>query len=131
MLSVDTNVVVRLLANDEPKQTAAVLSLFNSGPIWISKSVLLEVEWVMTSTYRKSREAVVEVLAKLIGFENVRIEDSAAVGKALTLARQGLDFADALHLCSAPHGSTFVTFDKSLVRLAKRNGETNIVELIT
>ena len=46
MTAVDTNVVVRLLAQDDPKQTAAARALFSAGSIWIAKTVLLETAWV-------------------------------------------------------------------------------------
>ena len=42
MTAVDTNVVVRLLTGDDPAQEAAARALFESGPIWIAKTVLLE-----------------------------------------------------------------------------------------
>jgi predicted nucleic-acid-binding protein len=41
MIAVDTNVVVRLLTADDPKQAAVVRSLFATQPIWIGKTVLL------------------------------------------------------------------------------------------
>jgi hypothetical protein len=40
--AVDTNVLVRLLTQNDHKQSAAARSLFASGPIWIAKTVLLE-----------------------------------------------------------------------------------------
>jgi predicted nucleic-acid-binding protein len=43
MIAVDTNVLVRLLTGDDPKQTAAARSLFAAEPVWIAKTVLLEV----------------------------------------------------------------------------------------
>ena len=50
MIAVDTNVVVRLLAQDDPKQAAA-RTLFAAGPIWIAKTVLLETEWELRTVY--------------------------------------------------------------------------------
>ena len=53
MTAVDTNVVIRLLTADDPKQAAAATSLFAAGPIWIAKTVLLETGWVLQSGYRR------------------------------------------------------------------------------
>ena len=39
MTAVDTNVVVRLLTGDDPRQALAAKSLFAAGPIWIAKTV--------------------------------------------------------------------------------------------
>ena len=55
MLSVDTNVVVRLLTADDPKQFRAAEALFAAGPVWISKTVILETEWVLRDSYRLKR----------------------------------------------------------------------------
>jgi predicted nucleic acid-binding protein len=50
------------------------------------------------------------------------VEDEASVATALDLWAQGLDFADAIHLTSRQVGSTFVSFDKALVKRATRAG---------
>ena len=52
MIAVDTNILVRLLTEDDPKQTTAARSVFAAGPIWIAKTVLLETGWVLRSHYR-------------------------------------------------------------------------------
>jgi predicted nucleic acid-binding protein len=49
----------------------------------------------------------------------VSVEDSATIIGALGWLRQGLDFADALHLASSRMSERFVTFDRALVRRAK------------
>ena len=49
MLSVDTNVVVRLLVNDDPQQGERARKLFDSDQIWIGVTVLLESAWVLES----------------------------------------------------------------------------------
>ena len=47
MLAVDTNLVVRLLTNDEPAQAKRAAAAFAANEIYIAKSVLLETEWVL------------------------------------------------------------------------------------
>ena len=47
MIVVDTNVLVRLLVIDDPRQCALVRSLFESETIRVLRSVLLESEWVL------------------------------------------------------------------------------------
>ena len=42
MLAVDTNVLVRLVTNDEPEQAKSAAAVFRSGGITIAKTVLLE-----------------------------------------------------------------------------------------
>ena len=120
MTAVDTNVVVRLLTADDPKQAAAAKSLFQRQPVWIAKTVLLETGWVLRSLYGYEESAIREAFIKLLGLKNVHVEDEPAVEAALAPTTQGIDLADALHLCSRPPGAVFVSFDRSFVRRAKR-----------
>jgi predicted nucleic-acid-binding protein len=126
MIAVDTNVLVRLLTGDDPKQTAAVRSLFLAEPIWIAKTVLLETAWVLSSLYRFNETAISDAFNKLLGLKNVRAEDEPSVAAALALTSQGIEFADAMHLTSRPPGAVFVAFDRSFVRRAKRAGAPGV-----
>jgi len=58
MIAVDTNVVVRFLVRDDPKQAARAAELIRDNQIWISKTVLLETEWVLRSLYRFSPQSL-------------------------------------------------------------------------
>jgi predicted nucleic-acid-binding protein len=129
MLAVDTNVVVRFLANDDPRQSPLTRDLFLTQSIWIAKTVLLETDWVLRNSYGMDSAAVRFALMRLLTLPLVSVEDEAAVRKALLLGDQGLDFADALHLASRPAGVRFVTFDRALIRRAKRLGESAITDL--
>jgi predicted nucleic-acid-binding protein len=120
MIAVDTNVLVRLLTGDEPKQQAAVRSLFASETIWIAKTVLLETGWVLRSLYGFEERAIHEAFTKLLGLKNVHAEDESSVAAALALTTHGIELADAMHLSSRPPDVVFVSFDKSFVQRAKR-----------
>ena len=122
MTAVDTDVLVRLLTRDDPKQTAAALSLFAAGPIWIAKTVLLETEWVLRSLYGFEEAAIGDAFTRLLGLENVQAEDEDSVAAALALTARGIEFADAIHLSSRPPGAAFASFDKSFVRRAQQAG---------
>jgi predicted nucleic-acid-binding protein len=126
MRAVDTNVVVRLLRQDDPKQAAIAEKLFASSEIWIAKTVLLETDWVLRSAYAVGASEVTVALNKLVRLPNVVVEDRPGVVTALHLAEKGMDFADALHVSSRPEDTPFVTFDRKLVRSAVRSGVANI-----
>jgi predicted nucleic-acid-binding protein len=126
MTAVDTNVVVRLLTQDDPKQYAAVKSLFAAGPIWIAKTVLLETAWVLRSFYGFEESEIRDALTHLLGLKNVHTEDKPSMAAALALTAHGIELADAIHLSSRPAGATFVSFDQSFVRRAKRAGATKV-----
>ncbi len=129
MTAVDTNVVVRLLTGDDRKQAAAARALFAAEPIWIAKTVLLESGWVLRSLYGFDTGAIRDALTRLLGLENVRVEDAAAVAAALTLTESGIDLADAMHLSSRPAGPRFVSFDKAFVARAKKSGASGVAGL--
>jgi len=126
MTAVDTNVVVRLLTGDDPKQSAAARSLFAAGPIWIAKTVLLETSWVLESVYGFEEGAVRDALTRLLGLRNVHTEDKPSLAAALALSARGIELADAIHLTSRPPGAAFVSFHRTLVRRAKRAGATEV-----
>jgi predicted nucleic-acid-binding protein len=126
MIAVDTNVLVRLLTGDDPKQATAARALFTDEPIWIAKTVLLETAWVLRSFYGFEESAVMAAFARLLGVKNVRAEDEPSVASALVLSSHGIAFADALHLSSRPPGAAFVSFDRSFVRRTQRAGAPNV-----
>jgi predicted nucleic-acid-binding protein len=120
MIAVDTNVLVRLLTGDEPKQAAAARSLFASERIWIAKTVLLETGWVLRSLYGFEESAIHDAFTKLLGLKNVHTEDESSVAAALALTTHGIELADALHSTSRPPEAVLVSFDKSFIRRARR-----------
>ena len=119
MLAVDTNVVVRLLVNDDARQGELARRLFESDEIWIGVTVLLEVSWVLESVYGSRPPDTVKALRSLLGLPNVRVEDTAAVAAALDAASTGLELADALHLLRAPEGAELATFDRGLAKAGR------------
>ena len=126
MTAVDTNVLVRLLAEDDLRQTKAAKLIFSSGPVWIAKTVLLETSWVLSRAYEFGEPAIREAFTRLLGLKNVNVEDDVSVLAALAFMEQGLDFADAMHLASRPPGAAFVSFDQAFIRRAKRAGATDV-----
>ena len=124
MRAVDTNVVVRLIVNDDPAQTAAAHRAMSAEPILVPKSVVLETEWVLRSVYRLPSATIATAIERLLGMVDVDVEDSIAVGRAVTWFKRGLDFADALHLASSGNADAFLTFDVAMRRKASTLGAT-------
>ena len=126
MRAVDTNLVVRYITRDDPKQSAVAGRLFGREAVWISKTVLLETEWVLRGAYGFEPAAVIAALESVLGLPNVTIEDAIAVAQALRWARNGMDLADALHVASPGPATSFVTFDGDLLKQARRLGLTAV-----
>jgi len=114
MIAAGTNIVVRLLTGDDPVQAAQARRLFETETIFLPKTIMLETEWVLRSLYRRNPGAISDALEALAALPNTRCEDEAAVLQALAWNRQGLDFADALHLASSRSTTGFATFDRAL-----------------
>jgi predicted nucleic acid-binding protein len=75
---------------------------------------------VLRSAYGFEDGAVRDAFARVLGLKNVHVEDEASLAAALALTAHGIDFADAMHLSSRPAEAAFVSFDKALVRRARR-----------
>jgi predicted nucleic-acid-binding protein len=67
MLAVDTNLVVRLLTNDEPALAKRAAAAFAANEIYVAKSVFLETERTLRFSYRLDRTAILRRLSALLG----------------------------------------------------------------
>ena len=116
MIAVDTNVLVRLLTEDDAEQTRRAAALFRKHHVFVPETVLLETEWVLRYVYGLRPRSIDEAFRKLLGLSEVSVEDPGAVAEALDGYAQGLDFADALHLASSGGSEGFAAFDEDLAR---------------
>jgi len=121
MISIDTNILVRLFTGDDKKQAAKAKKLFAKEPVYITKTVMLETEWALRYAYEFKASDIANAFTKLLGQQNVTVEDAHHITQATNLLRDGMDFADALHLtCSQNY--IFATFDKKLKSSATTAG---------
>ncbi|HEX7180667.1 MAG TPA: type II toxin-antitoxin system VapC family toxin [Thermoanaerobaculia bacterium] len=119
MISLDTNVIVRVVTADDPDQLTRALEVMRSDGLWLCKTVLLETEWVLRYSYKLTSETILDTFIRLLGYRNLSVEDPGAVHLALALYRGGMDFADAMHLASSTAADRFVTFDRELAESAR------------
>jgi predicted nucleic-acid-binding protein len=128
MLAIDTNLIVRYLTGDHPAQSAHARSLIDGQAVFAAITVMLEVEWVLRSTYEYGSAEVARALRAFAGLPTVTVEDSAIAAAALDLVDTGIDFADALHLGKSTHCKGFVTFDRRFAKAAKVAGYGGVRE---
>lgn len=128
MIGLDTNVLVRYLAQDDPKQAAAATRLFASlsaaSPGFVSQVVLVETVWVLQSRYAVGAADMGQVVETLLRTDAIRVERAEVAWRALRRFRQGKgDFPDALvtELAHAAGCEQVVSFDRGAV---KRSGMT-------
>jgi predicted nucleic-acid-binding protein len=122
MIAVDTNVLVRVLTNDDADQAKRAVKRMRSDTVWISRTVLLETEWVLRHAYGLDAAAIGRSFTTLLGVASVEMEDRASVLQALAWHGDGMDFAGALHLSASGSATAFVSFDRGLARRARRAG---------
>ncbi|WP_339646508.1 type II toxin-antitoxin system VapC family toxin [uncultured Pelagibacterium sp.] len=91
MLAIDTNLIVRYLTGEHPKQLLKARALIEGEPAFVSVTVLLEVEGVLRSTYQYRPADVAHALRAFAGLYTVTVEDGAGVGVALDLPERGMD----------------------------------------
>lgn len=130
MTAIDTNIIVRLLANDDPDQAARASRLLDEGRVFVATTVILETEWVLRAAYGADRNTIRQALQKFLALPGVTVEHQAVVLQALDAYAAGMDFADALHLAAAKgHATRFATFDQNLKKRAARlHGTVPVVE---
>ena len=129
MIAFDTSLLVLALVDDHPEQVAVVRQLIARDSIFISRSVLLETEWVLRARYKKSRNQLGAFFTALLEVDNTVVEDAEAVSDALEWYAQGADFADALHLAACGK-AVMHTFDRDFCKSAREAGTTPEVRVL-
>lgn len=125
VISLDTNVVVRCLVEDDPAQAALAKRLLNhAAGVFIARTVLLETEWVMRGAYGLPRETIHFSLQGVCGLPHVRVEHAEQVAQALADYAAGMDFADALHWAASQADGGLWTFDAQFARQASKRGHS-------
>jgi len=117
MRAIDTNVLVRLLVRDDPRQVDAAENFIAKGA-WVSHVVLVETLWVLDAVYERSPEQIAAAVERLLAHADLTLQDADAVAEALGLfrAKPSLGFSDCLALETARKAGHLPlgTFDRQL-----------------
>ena len=118
MIGLDTNVIVRYIMQDDPKQspkaTKVVESLTQQKPGFVSIVSIVELYWVLTSCYNLTRQEAGQALSALLRIKEIVVENAEQVLKALRVFEHGqADFPDCLieRSCATAGCEKTVTFD--------------------
>jgi predicted nucleic-acid-binding protein len=125
MIGIDTNVLLRAVAIDDPIQTSKAREFLSrectpEEPGFIATLVLLEAAWVLESAYGFGRAQLADLVEGLLSVPEFRVEHADAVRAMLSLFRNHPgDFADALigAVNRAAGCTTTATFDRRAGRL--------------
>lgn len=97
MRAVDTNVLVRLMTRDDPRQVA-VAEAFVAAGAWVPHLAVAEATWVLDSVHAREPEAIATAVEMLLSHEYLTIQDSETVAAAVEQFRQQrrVGFSDCL-----------------------------------
>lgn len=122
MAAADTNVILRLLVQDDDRQYDAALTfLRSSGRLFVSHVVLAEVVWGLLSVYEFPKPRVAAAIERLLDIDEIALEDAAIVEAALSNYRaSSADFSDCLvlQIAASRNELPLATFDAKLGNLA-------------
>lgn len=121
-ITADTNVLVRVLVEDDPRQSKAAQTALRKADV-ISTSALCEVAWVLSQGYKIHPTDIAESLRRLLN--GAVVANRPATDAGLAMLDAGGDFTDGV---IAYEGSwlgaeTFVSFDKRAVKLLQAQGK--------
>jgi predicted nucleic-acid-binding protein len=110
----DTNVLVRIIMNDNEVQAKTARKFLNNADlIAVTTTSLCELVWVLSRTYRLRGDRIAVAIRALLNTGNVAV-NRTAVEAGLALLDAGGDFADGViaHEGAWLDGEIFVSFDK-------------------
>ncbi|WP_275099693.1 PIN domain-containing protein [Sedimenticola hydrogenitrophicus] len=124
MRGLDTNVLVRYLVQDDPKQAAQASKFIETyctdeSPCFIGQIVLCELAWVLESNYQQDRQQIASIIEQLLQVGQLEVMGPEIVWRALNdYKNSNADFPD--HLLARVNESqgcdTTVTFDKNAAK---------------
>jgi predicted nucleic-acid-binding protein len=125
MIGLDTNVLVRYFAQDDPTQarkaSALIESLTAERPGYVTQVALIEVVWVLGRAYGAGREDIVQVVETLLRTKELVVEAAETVWQAMRMyAGSSADFADCMieRACRAVQCEYTATFDAKAAKTA-------------
>lgn len=125
MIAFDTNLVVRLMVEDDERQLRKARGILEQAverdeQVLVTDIVLSEIEWVLSSAYRVPRERILSALQALAGDSRFRFESDERLSDALSAYQHSTaDLSDLLLGFRARElgATTTFTFDRVLRRL--------------
>ena len=125
MIGLDTNVLVRYVMQDDPRQSPRANRLIESlsaeAPGFVPIVALVELVWVMQGSYGLGRSQVATVLGMLLRSKELLVDRAELVAQALGRYEAGsADFADALieRIAASAGCAATMSFDAGAVKAA-------------
>ena len=124
MKSLDANIIIRFLVNDDKKQGEKVRALFleaekRGSVFFVTSPVFLEVIYVLDSVYGFRRGEILDAIGSLSSMPIIRFEDTDAVQKFTTEGKNTtVDLEDIFIGLTAREAGceSTITFDKKAAK---------------
>jgi predicted nucleic-acid-binding protein len=128
MISLDTNVMVRILVDDPqcPEQNSKARQIVSEyETVYVTQIVQVETVWVLSRAYGFSRADIERALESMLNNSAFRLENETIFAAGLQLySRSNVDFADALILQnSVQQNLKLLSFDR---KLQKQQGVVSV-----
>ncbi len=125
MRSLDTNVIIRYLVNDDRAQAEAarsfIATLTADDPGFVCREVLVELSWALDRCYQFSRDSIADIFLALTATEELHIENASDVVRAAEDYRcGGAEFSDRMIVAASTRlgDGKLYTFDKTAAKLS-------------
>lgn len=123
MIGIDTNVVVRYLAQDDARQSAQASRVMESftpqAPGFVSIVTLAETVWVLQDVYDRNRSELAALVESILQTDGLVVQMPELVWQSLRAFESGrADLADHLieRLGASAGCECTLTFDKTAIR---------------
>jgi predicted nucleic-acid-binding protein len=125
MIGLDTNILVRYLAQDDPVQSPKAREIFErrlteKNPGFVSVVAILETVWVLARAYGLSSQEISAAVERMLQIDVLIVENEQEVFTAMVALRSSEgSFADALigALGTRAGCARTLTFDRQALRL--------------
>jgi predicted nucleic-acid-binding protein len=126
VIALDTNVLVRWIVRDDPKQFARADAVM-AEPFFLPISVFMELGWVLRSVYGFSRQDISKTAALVVSLPTTNIPFATNIRWAIERYAAGGDWEDMIHLATSTEADAFGSFD---MRLSKQGGPNSPISII-
>jgi len=125
MIGLDTNILVRYLAQDDPSQSAQAREVIEQrltveDPGFVSIVAMVETVWVLEGAYKLTPLEIARAVERILQTDVLVVENEQEVFTAMIAVKKGQgSFADAVHTALGTRRGCCrtLTFDQKALRL--------------
>jgi len=123
VITVDTNIILRYLLNDNEKLNKEAVQIIDNNDIFIPTEVIVEVSYVLNKVYKVEKSEILDVVLQLLNMDGINFRNNETIELAFkTYAKKNLDIVDCILFAYYKNEHLDVkTFDKKLSKIIEDN----------